>query len=330
MKTNLNKPAWISLTEVSKKIVKPTPPFCFKGTFKKPSHFPVPNYSFEDSKYWQTLRIKNKIYGIKIFDLGSNRQPELEISIFHNERSISDFNLEKILEELSIRFDLFTDISPFINKFKSEKTLNSTIEKWKGMRIGSSYSLYEFSIITTVLQNTTIKRSTQMLNNLFNNFGTRISFDGKELFAFWDSSDIMSVSEVFLRELKLGYRAKTLKRQADEFHNSNVSELRKIPDTSSLRKEILRIYGVGPATAQYYLSEIFHRYDEYYYIPPWEQKLFSRILFNKDLVDHDVILEKIDMLWGKWKMLALHYLIEDLFWQYSEGEAQWLDQLIKM
>jgi len=47
------------------------------------------------------------------------------------------------------------------------------------MRPGHENSLYEYLIIGVVLQNTVVKRSIQMLQNLFENFGIKIEFDNK-------------------------------------------------------------------------------------------------------------------------------------------------------
>jgi hypothetical protein len=54
------------------------------------------------------------------------------------------------------------------------------------MRASSGVSLYEFLVITVMLQNTVVRRSVSMLQALFERYGTRVTFGGRTLWAFWD------------------------------------------------------------------------------------------------------------------------------------------------
>jgi 3-methyladenine DNA glycosylase/8-oxoguanine DNA glycosylase len=97
-----------------------------------------------------------------------------------------------------------------------------------------------------------------------------------------------------------------------------------------LKAALLRLYGVGPASVWYLLFGVFKRYDAFEHISPWEQKIYSRLLFNQELVDSQTILAEVDARWGEWKMLAAHYLFEDLFWQRQSGYIPWLEELIRL
>ena len=52
------------------------------------------------------------------------------------------------------------------------------------MKPVAANSLYETLIIYIVLQNATVRRSVQMLENLFESFGKKLVYDGKTLSAF--------------------------------------------------------------------------------------------------------------------------------------------------
>jgi len=170
-----------------------------------------------------------------------------------------------------------------------------------------------------------------MLDALFQHLGILLDFDGKLLSGFWDVEALDEVSEEYLRNLKIGYRAKTLIKQAQPFRNDLLDEftLRELP-SFELRKRLLSLYGVGPASVGYLLFEVFKRYDELDYISPWEQKIYSRVLFNKEIIPQDVILSHIEQRWGSWKMLAMHYLFEDLFWRRKTDSIPWLEELIRL
>jgi 3-methyladenine DNA glycosylase/8-oxoguanine DNA glycosylase len=170
-----------------------------------------------------------------------------------------------------------------------------------------------------------------MLENLFARYGSRVTYDGKRLSAYWPPEAIHQAGEEELRALKVGYRAKSLKRQAQAFAPGELDEfqLRTLP-APELKAALLRLYGVGPASVWYLLFGVFKRYDAFEHISPWEQKIYSRLLFNQELVDSQTILAEVDARWGEWKMLAAHYLFEDLFWQRQSGHIPWLEKLIRL
>lgn len=308
----------------------PKPPFNFEGTVHKPSHFPSSNVYYEDTTFWQTITFNKKVYGIKMQGTKNINNPIIRGVIYSSE-PISDKLASKILSEIEFRLDLNADLSEFYNECSSDPVLSAVLKRWKGMRVSVFESLYEFLVITTVLQNATVRRSVQMLENLFEKYGTAVIFDGRKLFGFWPPSSIYKSTEEELRNIKLGYRAKILKKQAKNFVKEIFDEdvLRKLP-TSKLKKRLLSIYGVGPASVQYILFEVFKRYDALEYIPPWEQKIYSRLLFNKELVESDVILDEVKKRWGRWRMLAMHYIFEDLFWKRKTQKIEWLEKLIRL
>ncbi len=85
------------------------------------------------------------------------------------------------------------------------------------MRPVAANSFYETIIIYIVLQNAVVRRSVQMLENLFKRFGKKVKFDNKILSTFWTPEEINKVPEKTLRNLKLGYRAKFLKKISSQF-----------------------------------------------------------------------------------------------------------------
>ena len=311
-------------------ILNPSAPFNFEGTFHKPSHFESNDLLYEKDHFWQSMRFKKSIYGLKFTNIGQIDSPQLKLGIYSN-KTITDEIQHNIIKEVEFRYDLYSDMHSFNTDCGNDDFLKKALRKWSGMRVSVNTSFYEFLVITTVLQSATIKRTVQMFENLFKKYGSEITFDNKTLAVIWEPDTINQVSEDELREIKLGFRAKTLKRQASEFLSGeyNEFELRKLP-TSELKKVLLKLYGIGPASVWYLLFEVFKRYEVFEYVSPWEQKIYSKLLFNKELVDSKTILEEVDKRWGKWKMLAAHYIFEDLFWQRKNENIPWLEKLIRL
>jgi 3-methyladenine DNA glycosylase/8-oxoguanine DNA glycosylase len=310
--------------------LSPCPPFHFEGTFCKPSYFPTHDILNEPGRYWQSMRFQGQVFGISMEDQGTYEEPCITLTIY-SIKALTQGEINAISSELTFRFNLAADISDFARQFEQDDILGPALTRWRGMRPSSNVSLYEYLVLSTVLQNATVRRTVQMHDNLTERYGSQVMFDGKCLTAYWPPEAIAAASEEELRMLKVGYRAKGLKRQAEMFAAGEMDEfaLRSLPGPE-LKQTLLNIYGIGPASVWYLLFGVFKRYDAFEYISPWEQKIFSRLLFDQKLVDAKQILAYADQRWGKWKMLAAHYMFEDLFWQRKNQSIPWLEDLIRL
>jgi len=310
----------------------PMAPFHFDATLHKPDHFFSADNDWQLGIRWQTMFWQRKKLGLKLENKGTINKPKILLHIWSN-TDLDDKFVKSLKEEIKYRLCLDIDLSKFTKKFKSDSFLGPIIEKWQGMRPLNYSSLYEYLMIGLVLQNCTIKRSVNMMQSLLKNYGTLLEYDGKKLYCHWQAKDLKDVSEEELRDLKIGYRAKSVKRITDAFINKQIDESALRRKTKEEQKEaLLNLYGVGPATVWYLLFDVFHHFDELNHISPWEQKIYSKLFFNKD-PEKPVSVEKLLRYferYGKYRMLAVHYIWEDLWWKRKNESIPWLEKLIKI
>lgn len=307
----------------------PKHPFNFLGTFHKPSHFPAPVDCFNNDSFWVTMRYGNYIYGINLRPVG-RKKLYISMRVFAG-HPINQKELDAITAEVRFRFGMDLDLSKFMEIAESDPVLGPIEKRWRGMRPSCAFSLYELLCISIVLQNAQVSRSVKMLEAMLSRFGERIQFDGVNLFAFWPPSVIAMAEETDLRELKVGYRAKSILCVSKFFseHPDFEERIRSL-SREQAAKSLREIYGVGPATAWYLLFESLKHVDAFNHVSPWEQKIFSRLLFNEDLVPAERILTEAKERWGDWRMLACHYIFEDLFWRRQHENIEWLDAIIRL
>jgi 3-methyladenine DNA glycosylase/8-oxoguanine DNA glycosylase len=174
-----------------------------------------------------------------------------------------------------------------------------------------------------------------MMQALFENYGVKLVFGGKELYGFWEPKYLVKKSsEEKLRSLKFGYRAKSIYKISQQFSNKQVNEfdLRKT-DIKKQEESLLSLYGVGPASTDYMMEGIFHRFNYMNKISPWEQKIYTKLFWNKNydkrLVPTDKMLIYFKKHFGEWRRLAVHYIWEDLWWQRKHKNIPWLEKLIR-
>ncbi|MFH1238247.1 MAG: hypothetical protein V1491_02305 [archaeon] len=310
-------------------ILEPKAPYNFDANCHKPSHFPSSDNLWEKGMYWITMVWKGEKLGLRFENMGGIDKPKIKLNIY-SEKGLSKEFIDVLATEIKHRFNFGQDISGFCENFKEDKIMGPIIKKWNGMKPIAANSLYETLVIYFVLQNATVRRSVQMLENLFDKFGKKVKFDGKVLSTFWNPKEMAKSTEQELRDLKLGYRAKFFMKLTEQFVNGEIDEfeLRKL-SKEEVKEKALELYGIGPASVEYLLFEDFYFVDSLETIPPWEQKIFSRLLFDKELVPTDKILNFFKKFKG-WEKLAFHYIWEDLFWKRKHEHIEWLEKEIRL
>ncbi len=322
----------MKLSKIHKIKITPTVPFSFNTTFYKPDHFTTDDHLYEKGIRWQTFNWKGRILGVKFINQGSVDKPLIVVEVYSKE-VLGEAFLNLFRKEILYRYNLNLDLNEFYDKYSSNSLLNKAIKNLRGMRPGHSSSLYEYLMIGIVLQNASVKRSIQMFKNLLFKYGTKVKFDDKELLCIWSKGCFDDIDEQELRELKVGYRAKSIKRVDSQFSNEKIDEFDMRSWNIGQQKEaLLSLYGIGPATVWYILFDVFHRWDVFEHISPWEQKIYSKLFFDKgvdDLASVDELLEYINS-FEEYKHLAVHYIWEDLWWKRENGEEiEWFEEEIR-
>ncbi|MBI4896734.1 MAG: hypothetical protein HY832_04270, partial [Candidatus Aenigmarchaeota archaeon] len=221
----------------------------------------------------------------------------------------------------------------FFVKFKNDKILSPFLKRWYGMHGSCAQDLYGLLMIGIFLQNTVVKRTVQMTEVMLQKYGIKVKFDWKEVFEFWKPEKMMKVSEEELRKLKVGYRAKFFIKTSETFVKEKIDEfeLRSL-SVREAKDKLIKLYGVGPETVRGLLQEALHHYDTFEHVAPWQQKIYSRLLFNKKMVPAEKIIKYTKLHWGsKWAVLAVSYIWEDIFWQRKHGnKIDWLEKEIRL
>jgi len=322
----------MKLEKIGMREILPTAPFAFDATFHKPDHFTSGDNSWEPGIRWQTWNWQGKQLGLKFVRHGAPLEPSILVEIY-SQHALDDAFINALVGEVRYRYNLDVDLSAFYAAFADDLVLGPITKRWRGMRPGHPSSLYEYLVIGIVLQNATVRRSVQMFQALLEHYGKQLEFDGKQLWCFWEPGGLQHVTEEELRALKVGYRARSIKKIDDQFAQGFIDEdeLRG-KDRQTQRKALLQLYGVGPATVWYLLFDVFHHWDFFDHISPWEQKIYSKLFFNADPEEPVPVEQLLNHFehYGKYKQLAVHYIWEDIWWRRKHEHVSWLEKLIRV
>ena len=314
----------MKLKLVYKGAITPKAPYNFDYSVHNPTHYPDSLNQWERGKLWFSFRFKDKLVGIKFINKGTILKPKVKIEIYYNFK-LDDGYISSLLEELDYRFEFKGDYSGFYKKFEKDKLIGKILKKFKGIHNFCREGLYEYLMISILLQNTNIKRTIQMTNAMLQNYGDEIEFDGIELHFIWKPERILKIPEEELRALKVGYRAKSFLRGTQDCLKLNEFLLRKLSN-DELRKKLLEIYGVGPASVDYIMRDVYHR-GILNTIPPWEAKIYSKLLKLKT-TNPKVIMAFLNRKYGEYKSLIIQHLFMDISWKHKYEKVDWMEKLL--
>ena len=218
----------------------------------------------------------------------------------------------EVSERIAWMLGLEMDFSNFYAASKREPKLLQARKMTRG-RVLRSPTLFE-DVVKTILTTNTLWSATKRMNlNLINQYGP--SLDGSpEKRAFPSPAEIAASSPEVLREaVRVGYRAPSIHELAVHVASGELDiESLKTSDlpTLELRKELLKIKGVGPYAAANLLL-ILGRGD---FIPvdSWALKLVSHEWYDGQPVTPKQVEEHFEK-WGEFKGLA--YWFWD--WKYK-------------
>ncbi|MGE5832560.1 MAG: hypothetical protein ACM3X8_06540, partial [Methanomicrobiales archaeon] len=188
--------------------------------------------------------------------------------------------------------------------------LSAVVKHRKGMRTGGPNDLFGDVILAILLQMAPMARSSQMMDALLEQYGRRLSFDGREV-TLWPTAAEMA--EVDPKELwdktKIGYRAERLVKAARflSAHPISLRELSSLPEEEAVKK-LMEIPGVGPYSAGIILGT--------FPLDVWSVVIFSELFLGKtpensraEIAD---VGARLTSRFGKWRWLVFVYVLQDL------------------
>jgi len=313
--------------------IVPTAPFNFDATFHKPDHFPSSDNAWQPGVRWQTMLWQGERLGLVFENRGTVAKPRVRLAVWSREKLDRAF-VDGLVAEIIYRYNLQLDLIEFNQRFRDDPQLGPIIRKWRGMRPFSAGSLYEFLIIAIMLQNCTVRRSVKMMQALYEKYGVALKYDGRTFYCMWSSEEMNRVTEQELRTLKVGYRAKSIKRVTAAFVGNGIDEVElRSKSRREQREVLLELYGIGPQSVGYILFDVFHHWDEMDHISPWEQKIYSKLFFNRNPekpIAGDRLMRFFAKRFSGYRMLAVHYIWENMFWKRQHTQIEWLEKLIRL
>ncbi|MGD8406954.1 MAG: hypothetical protein PVJ21_25065 [Anaerolineales bacterium] len=283
-------------------------PFNFRNTVRSHGWYQMAPFEYDEDA--NTLNYVTRLDTGKVLEILIHEAPD-GISVESNEK-LTKAEIKNLSKAITWMFGLDSDFSTFYAAAKKEPKLAHVEQKAYG-RVLRSLTLFE-DVVKTILTTNTLWAATKRMNfNLMEQLGPALNADSEKR-AFPSPTEIAASSPEVLREaVRVGYRAPSIYELAVRVASGELDiESYKTSDlpTLELRKELLKIKGVGPYVAANLLL-ILGRGD---FIPvdSWAMKLVSHEWYDGEPVTPKQVEEHFEA-WGEFKGLA--YWFWD--WKYE-------------
>ncbi len=196
----------VPLTPVDTMRIIVKKPFNFRYTVWKPSHFTTGLEQHSTKMSWRTFRVGGLLCGV-VLQMEGDDTLRAEV---YADGTWRRANRDRLEARLVHSYGLNESVSDFIDQAERVPAMREPLAVMAGMRQSCPENLFEIAIISLLLQNATVTRTTQMMTNLLDHYGSVVEFGGVRLKAFFTPVEIAGLDEAILRERdRLGYRAST-------------------------------------------------------------------------------------------------------------------------
>lgn len=167
------------------------------------------------------------------------------------ERKQDSINVKTELPESEVEqmLGLHHDLEAVFEEFPSDSPLEKAKDEYWGLRVVQD-DFFPCLISYLCSPQMRIPRIKEMHNQIAEEYGDKIEFDGVEAYKFPTPEQLSEATEDELRELGVGYRAKYIVESTKIIRETNFDpEKIKSMDYLEARKEMKRLYGVGDKVA---------------------------------------------------------------------------------
>ncbi len=165
-------------------------------------------------------------------------------------------------------FDFQTNYDIILTRLKKYEILHSALEYGKGVRL-LRQPLAEVIVNFIISANNNIPRIRNSVTKIAQNFGKKMEWG----YAFPELKDLSKITEKDFQSFGCGYRSPYLVETIAKLNEPNFLQNLSLLPTAQLRKELLKLKGVGQKVADCILLFGFNRYDVFP-VDTWIDKVY--------------------------------------------------------
>jgi len=290
--------------------LKCLPPYDFDLSMKIFSNGNKQIRRYEEGKFWQILRVNQKLVLATLRASGTVDVPEVSAEL-ESDHEISGADEQKCRQLLNILLGTKLDLRSFYRKAKTDEIMKDITQKLKGLKVPSTTTVFEALVDSIVEQQISLSVAHVLEVNLIKKYGDHLDLESGVYYAYPTPRALARAEIRDLRDRGLSTRKAEYIRNVSEMiveGKLDLEILKKCSDANRIIEELDNIKGIGVWTAELTVVRAMQKYDV---IPADDlglRRVISHFYFKGEKVNADVARE-IAKKWGKWKGLASFYLV---------------------
>ncbi len=290
--------------------VRPIPPYDFDLSLSIYSEGDGQIRRFEKERYWQVVRLGDKLAFLSIESSGTIDNPKLIIEL-ESVDEISDSDVKTAKEIVDSCLNLGLDLKPFYEHVKTDETMHRLTQELRGLKSPNTASIFEALISSIIEQQISLRVAHALETNVVKSFGDVLHIGRQVYYAFPTPRRLSAASAEQLLSCGLSRRKTEYIREISASVASKELDLEKFKsyqDTSEIVDELDKVRGIGVWTAELTLLRGMNRLDAI----PADDLGLRRCISHYYSHDAEITSEKARQIaerWGRWKGLAGYYLI---------------------
>lgn len=255
----------------------------------------------------RAFKIEEKIY---LCDISFNERKNVIEVILLNDVHWSNIEQTMVINFIVEWFDLQTDINPFYELAKEDLILNPLINKFYGLRLVGMPDFYEAITWGILGQQINLQFAYTLKRRFTEKFGEKITYEELDYWIYPEAKRIAETTIEDLLELRLTLRkAEYLLDISKQIANDDISKsyFLSFKDAKIIEKEMIKIRGIGPWTANYVLMRCFRKNEAF---PMADIGLLNGIKVIENLSEKPDTTKMLALKedWEKWASYATFYI----------------------
>ncbi len=265
---------------------------------------------YENDRFWQLLRVNDKLILATVASAGSVNEPKLHAE-FKSATALTSDDTEKAEEAITAMFNLNFDLAPFYEETKTDETMTSMAQKLWGLKSPTTQTVFEALIDSIVEQQIALKVANRIETKLTKRFGGALTVEGEVYYVHPTPQKLASASVEEIRQCGLSQRKAEYIKGISELvagGKLDLEELKSWDNAEEIIRELDKVRGVGVWTAELTMLRGMQKLEALPADDLGLRRVISRYYCGGEVIA-SAQARQIAEKWGRWKGLAAFYLI---------------------
>ena len=265
---------------------------------------------YEKMKFWQVLRINNKLIYVSVKSSGNVDKPELSVEL-KSDGTISDEDSKIALKIILDIFNMDFDLKLFYEAVKNDEIMFKLTKELYGLKTPTTPTVFEALVDSIVEQQISLKVAHSIERKIIKTFGSTLSIGSNVYYTFPTPDQLNSALVDQLRGCGLSFRKVEYIKDISKLIVEGKLDLEKFKECENIDEiidELCKIRGIGKWTAELTVIRGLNGLASFPADDIGIRRVISHYYCDDRKISSDEAREIAEK-WGKWKGLAAFYLI---------------------